>query len=331
MLSDCTTRPIVAVIDTGVAIQHPDLAPNIWQNPGETANSAKPGVDDDCNGYVDDKVGWNFLDTNNDVSVNTSHGTHVAGVIAAKGGNTIGVSGICPNAQIMALRAVRRQKFDDAAISKVLAAIYYAIDNRAAVINASWGFDCYDQSNCPPKDLVSAVQEAGKRQILIVTGPGNDARNIDDTGQAFYPASLDEPNVIAVASTDQYDELAAHSAYGCVSVDLAAPGEAIMSTYNSQSNPLSYKTLTGTSYATAMVSGAVLLMLDRFPRLKANDIKAHLLREVDKRAPLERKTVSGGRLNVCRALCVCPQELAPQHCPPCSASVSAACSPGAGH
>jgi subtilisin family serine protease len=208
-----SSNVVVAVIDSGIDFNHPDLAPNIWQNPGETPDNT---IDDDGNGYIDDMQGWDFVDNdNNPIDPNSdSHGTHVAGIIAAKGNNTAGITGVCWTATIMPIRFL--DTFGSGSIADEIAAIDYAIDNGAKIINASFGDYNYSQTEY---DAISRANAAG---VLLVAAVGNDGIN----GDIFpnYPSGYDLDNIIAVAATNQNDALAWFSNYGATSVDVAAPG-----------------------------------------------------------------------------------------------------------
>ena len=217
-----TNQVVVAVIDTGVDYNHPDLAANICLNPSEIAAN---GVDDDANGYVDDIRGWNFADNNNDPSDSGEHGTHVAGTIAAVGNNALGVIGVCYKARILALKASSDgENLDDAAI---IEAIQYAVARKKAganvvAINASFGGPGFDSA------MQAAIQSAGNVGILFCAAAGNDGANNDSV--MTYPADYRLTNMIVVAATDSRDNLASFSNFGAANVDLGAPGVSIYST-----------------------------------------------------------------------------------------------------
>lgn len=234
---------VLAVLDSGVDYRHEDLAATMWRNPGEIAAN---GVDDDGNGFVDDVYGYDFAADNNggrdsDPMDIDSHGTHVAGTIAAVGNNGSGVCGINWDARIMALKTVRPDQyiFD----SDSIAAIEYAVLMKKnfgvnlVAINASWGGG---GSNPLQKDAIAA---AGDQGIAFICAAGNDGTDNDST--PFYPAAYDLACIIAVAATDADDQLADFSDYGANSVDIAAPGVGILSTV-----------LTGKGLEAALFSGA---------------------------------------------------------------------------
>ena len=216
----------IAVTDTGVAYNHPDLDDgtrnNIWTNDVEL--NGTPAVDDDGNGYVDDILGWDFVGEDNDPTDYHFHGTHVSGTIAAIGNNATGITGVNWLASIMPLRIFGASGYGDTA--KAIEAITYAADNGAKVINASWGGDGFSQA------LYDAISYANDTGCLFVAAAGNggdDGIGDDNDQDPFYPASYDLPNIISVAATDHNDDLASFSNYGAISVDVGAPGVNIRS------------------------------------------------------------------------------------------------------
>ena len=214
---------IIAVLDTGVAYNHPEISPNIWKNNAELNGTA--GVDDDNNGYVDDIYGWDFWanDSNPEDYNSAGHGTHVSGTIAARGNNGAGITGVNWNAKIMALRVGGVV----GAVGDATSSIIYAVDNGAKIINASWETPTYSQ---PLRDGISYANNHG---VLFVAAAGNGGsdNNGDNNDQTpNYPCSYNLPNIIGVAATDQDDNLTNFSNYGEVSVDVAAPGVNVYST-----------------------------------------------------------------------------------------------------
>jgi len=209
---------VVAVIDSGVDYNHPDLAANVWTNPGEIPGD---GQDNDGNGHVDDVMGWDFVDNDNDPMDSDDHGTHVAGTIAAVGNNSVGITGVCWTAKLMALRFL--DAFGWGTTANAVSAIEYANDKGAHIINNSWGGGSFSQALEEAIDASSA---------LVVCAAGNTGTNIDIA--PFYPASFTAPHIISVAATDQNDNRSiwtpySSSNYGITSVDVAAPGTSIYS------------------------------------------------------------------------------------------------------
>ena len=212
---------VVAVVDTGVSLTHEDLNGNLWTNPDEEAGA--PTVDDDANGFDDDVNGWNFVDENADPSDDDGHGTHVAGTVAAEGNNTMmgvtpGVAGVNWDASLMALRVCSLDACTNADVS---AAFEYAGDNGADIANVSLGGGGFSFA------MADAI--AGASETLFVVAAGNDSSNNDTS--ADYPCSYPSPNLICVAASDRNDSLAGFSNFGQASVDLAAPGVDVGSTY----------------------------------------------------------------------------------------------------
>lgn len=240
--TDCSSV-IIAVLDSGIDYTHPELLDNLWINPGEIENN---GIDDDGNGLVDDVHGWNFnsmTETNpgdSNIFDADGHGSHVSGVIAATGNNAIGIAGVCWTAQIMVLKFLNENGVGSSAGE--VAAIEYAIDHGARIINASFGGSRDDEENLPgyiqsERDAIEAAEQAG---ILFIVAAGNDGHNNDDTQEitgipeedyANYPASYSLDNIISVAASNRTDDLTYWSSYGSVSVDVAAPGKDIYAPY----------------------------------------------------------------------------------------------------
>ncbi len=282
---------VVAVVDTGVDYTHPDLAANIWTNPGEVAGN---GADDDHNGFVDDVHGYNFVDDNGNPMDDEGHGTHVAGILGAAGNNGVGVTGVDWAVSIMPL------KFLDATgegfTSDAVRAINYATMERVdygvnvRVINMSWGGSNFSSS------LHDAIQAAGNAGILVVAAAGNDAS--DNDAKPTYPASYDCTNMLTVAATNTQDQLAYFSNWGATSVDLAAPGYQITSTVPNAS----YATYSGTSMATPYVSGVAALCWSLDPNASVAEVRSAILGGVDHLASLAGRVASGGRLDAYNTL-----------------------------
>lgn len=278
---------IVAVIDSGVRYTHHDLAENMWRNPNEILN----GLDDDGNGYVDDIFGINAFADNSNPNDDYGHGTHVAGIIGARGNNGVGVAGICWQVQIMACRY--QNSAGDGALSDAIECINYARSKGAKIINLSWGEPEYNS-----QALFDAINSARAAGIIVVCAAGNENRNLDVF--PLYPASFTLDNIISVAATTRRDERAAFSSYGANSVDLGAPGDAIFSCWNGSDTD--YNVLSGTSMSVPMVAGACALVWARYPNESYQQIIARVLNNVDPLPQLAGKCVTGGRLNLNKAL-----------------------------
>lgn len=286
-----TNAVVVAVLDTGVDYQHPDLAANIWTNPAEIADN---GMDDDGNGFPDDVHGIDVVDMDGDPQDDEGHGTHVAGIIGAVGNNGLGVTGLNWNVQILPIRILSAD--DSAGSANVAAAYDYLIGLKNAgvnirVANNSWGGDF---PNLVVKEAFARAAEAG---ILCVCSAGNDRENNDL--RPLYPTGYNSDGILSVAASDENDNPASFSNYGPRTVDLAAPGVNIISTL--KGGPF-YAALSGTSAAAPLVSGAAALLLARNPDLTVAELKRLLLDSVDRSPAWANKVSSGGRLNVARAL-----------------------------
>ncbi len=238
---------IAVVIDTGIDYNHPDLVDNIWQNPSEIAGN---GVDDDNNGYIDDIRGINAITNSGDPLDDHGHGTHVAGIMAAKGNNSRGVAGVSWYSKIVAA------KFLDAngsgSTSNAIKAVNYATALKRAgrnviLSNNSWGGTGYSAA------LAAAITDASSEGILFIAAAGNNSSNNDSTPQ--YPANYAIANVISVASVDSASNLSSFSNYGEQSVHIAAPGSSIASCSTSNT----YRYMSGTSMAAPQVAGVALL------------------------------------------------------------------------
>ncbi len=277
---------IVGVVDTGIRATHQDLAANIWRNPGETAGNNR---DDDGNGVIDDWYGYDAIDDGGNPDDGDGHGTHVAGTIGAVGNNGIGVTGVAWRVQLMSLRFLTSQ---GGFTSDAIEAIDYARQEGAHILNNSWGGGGYSAS------LLSAISRAESAGMLFVVAAGNDNSNNDNSPS--YPASYTLPSIVSVASSDRNDLRSSFSNYGAQSVDLAAPGSAIVSTYHLAND--SYATLSGTSMASPCVAGAAALLKAEFPFESALELKDRLLNTSDLLSSFSGITTSGGRLNLAAAL-----------------------------
>ncbi len=297
---------VVAIVDGGMMLTHPDLIPNLWTNYNEIPGN---GVDDDNNGYVDDIHGWNAYSSNGNIP-SSGHGTHVAGIVGAKGNNASQVTGVNWNVKLMAIAGSTSQT------SVALEAYGYALDQRllydstggqfgafVVATNSSFGIDyadCNAGSYVLWNDMYNALGQAG---ILSAAATMNNNSNVDVTGDV--PTGCTSDWLIAVTNTTKYDTKNSGAAYGATSIDLGAPGTAILSTYTGGGTSI----LTGTSMASPHVAGAVGFMHAAMsygfaqyyrsqPGAGALLIKQAILDGTDSLASLQGITVSGGRLNL---------------------------------
>jgi subtilisin family serine protease len=301
---------VVAVLDTGVDITHPDLTENIWLNPHEIMGNSR---DDDGNGYLDDLHGWDFVDDDAEVSPDqdgnqmaTSHGTLIAGLIAAEGNNGTGIAGIAWHASIMSVRMLDANGTANSAIAAD--AVDYAVANGADIINLSFSGTNADTV------LRTAISRAYQAGVVVVSAMGNDAADTDIV--PVYPACLGDSThdwVIGVASTSELDNPSSFSNYGHDCTDISAPGENIYGL--SYHNPTAgYDLLydggwNGTSTASPIIAGAAALILSAFPDLTVDQVRNTLKLSVD---PLhlsveQRGKFGSGRVNLAQALAIAAQ------------------------
>lgn len=277
-------KVVIAVIDSGIDLNHPDLKANIWINKGEIPGNR---IDDDHNGYIDDVYGWNFISDNNNISDDDGHGTHVAGIIAAEGNNSKGVAGVMWSATIMSLKFLDNE--GNGYVDDAVSAIRYATKMGASIISCSWGGSEYSQAL---KDVIDASS------ALVVCAAGNRGSGTNDDISPVYPACFTSKNIISVAATDASDALASFSDYGLNSVDVAAPGTHICSTLPGSQ----YGYMQGTSMAVPYVTGLAGLIKSVRPDLSALQIKYTILNNVDYISSLAGKILTGGRINALKAL-----------------------------
>ncbi len=306
---------VVAVLDTGVDIKHPDLQNSLWTNPGETPAN---GVDDDGNGFVDDVHGWDFGDHDKNPSpsdgVENSHGTHVAGIVAAEQDNSTGVSGVCPDCQIMALRMGSASGLT---LGREVAAIHYAANNGADVINLSIGSPVWSKAER------TAIQQAGRKGVLVVAAAGNAGEDNDiayypdPKHQAWapsYPASYSLSNILSVAASNDHDQYAyfsqcrgilpiwkcGFSSFGHDSVDVAAPGVDLLSTVKAGAGKTyrDYEFFDGTSMASPLAAGIAGLVLAENPSDTPVQVKNAVMNSVDHPNSLKLFTMWGGQTGV---------------------------------
>ena len=292
---------IVAVVDTGIDEHHEDLVDNLWVNPGESGkdaqgrNKASNGIDDDGNGFIDDVHGWNFVSNNNKLDDNHGHGTHIAGIIGAEAGNGKGISGISPQVSLMVLKYYDPKVPNTDNLKNTVAAMKYAVKMGARIINYSGGGTEYSQEEH------DAVQEAERKGILFVAAAGNERSNSDQ--HHYYPADYKLRNIISVTAIDPTTQVLNSSNYGVETVDIAAPGQNILSCLPGNS----YGYMTGTSQATAFVSGAAALIMANKPAFSNEDVKKYILSTGDAQTQLAAKTRTSRQLNLYKALTILDQ------------------------
>ena len=288
-LSTGSSDVVIGILDSGIDSTHPDLAANLFTNPGEIPAN---GLDDDGNGFVDDVHGWDFVAGDNDPQDDNGHGTNMAGIAGALGNNGIGIAGACWQVRLLPLKFLNASGTGTTA--DAIQALDYAVGLGVPITNNSWGGGSFSQALL---DAIVAADEAG---MLFVTIAGGSSRNIDEN--PVYPACYDVPNVIVAAATTHTDSLYPPSGYGPKAVDLAAPGANILTTRPGGS----YGYLSGSSMSAAYVSGALALLLARYPFLTPGDAATHLLDRVEVLPSLAGLVRTEGRLDAYRPLAELP-------------------------
>ncbi len=308
---------VVGVLDSGIDWTHPDLVDNIWQNLGEDADGDgrvlefiggqwqfdpgdQNGIDNDGNGYADDFIGWDFYNDDNNPYDEHSHGTHCSGTIAAKGNNNLGVTGMCWNTQLAALRFIGAY---GGYTSDAIDGLAYAIDMGFPITNNSWGGGNYSFS------LLNMINTAEANNQLFIAAAGKDEQNNDI--QPFYPSSYTNNNIISVGASNSNDQVSWFSHYGANAVDVFAPGSGIFSTFKLGSyfdstcgdpDGDGYAFCSGSSMAAAHVSGLAALILSQCPTVTYSDVKNQILNHADVLPAYTGKCVSNGRINAFNSL-----------------------------
>jgi thermitase len=299
---------IVAVIDTGADVTHPDLRNALWSNPGEVGlvetdfcrsqpnparipacNKSTNGIDDDGNGYVDDVHGWNFAGNNHRIEDLHGHGTHVAGIIGATGDHRL--KGVAPVARLMILKYYEPRLLKGDPVENTARAIEYAVKMGARIINYSAG------GKKPSPREEEAIRKAQMSNVLFVAAAGNEGSNSDVFG--YFPAGYQLSNILSVTAINPLKQVLPTSNYGVRSVHLAAPGEGILSTLPGGK----YGVMTGTSQATAFASGVAALLMASRPGLRDPELLIQtMMRAGDNSFALKSKTQSQTHLNAARSL-----------------------------
>ena len=284
---------VVALIDSGIDINHQDLRDNLWTNPLE--QTGQQGVDDDQNGYIDDVYGWNVIESDGNLSDAISHGTAVSGVLGARGNNGMGIAGACWEVQLMAVRAFDEEEAD---IDRILAAVDYILEfPEVQIINASWSGEVDNPA------LRDALVEIGQRQILVVAGAGNEGISLDQ--EPRFPAAWTMDHLVSVAAIDLMGQLWTDSNFGS-SVTVAAPGQDVLSTtpYNN------YNPVSGTSYATPLVTGTAALLLAEYHSMSPSQVRQWILSSSRQTSSLAGVVLEGGLLDAQALLQAAPNRAA---------------------
>lgn len=268
---------VVAVIDTGVDFNHEALSPNQWRDP-EAQNAPT--------------YGWNFVNNKANPIDDHGHGTHVAGIVGAVTQPKVGVSGVAPRVSIMAVKYYSDANPGAVNLANTVKAINYAVDHGAQIINYSGGGPEFSEEE------YLAIKRAESKGVLFVSAAGNEHQDTDKVENYYYPSAYRLSNILSVAATDQGNRLLSSSNWGKKKVDVAAPGENIFSTLPGGR----YGSMTGTSQATAFVSGLAALLLSKNPALKPEELKSLIMSSVDRLPTLADRVATGGRINAYQAL-----------------------------
>lgn len=270
---------VVAVIDTGIDSSHPDLKPNLWKDPSSAGLT----------------YGWDFVSNTSNPKDEHGHGTHIAGIIGAIANNKTGTAGVAQKVSLMPIRYYSERASGKVNLANTIQALYFAIEKGARIINYSGGGPEYNEQE------FRAMKVAEEKGILIVAAAGNEHSDTDQARNYYYPAAYSLKgltNIITVASIDSDKQLLKSSNWGQRTVDVAAPGHNILSTLPHAQ----YGRMSGTSQATAFVSGLAALLLSEDRTLTPSQIRDTILKTVDREKPLMRKVASDGRINASRAV-----------------------------
>ena len=293
-LNNPVNRPLVTDVNHNGYIDGGDLLNPVSVGGWEDNQNGRSNPNDR---YVDDIIGWDFAEGDNDPyddpGPNGGHGTHTAGIVGAMGGNGVGVSGVAQRVSMIIARIFSDDGLG-AIAARIAEAVRYTADSGARVANASWGSPAGRNGDA----TYNAIAYAGNRGQVFVAAAGNAGRNIDSGAYANYPAKYNLANIIAVAATTSTGGLAPYSNYGATTVDVAAPGSGIYSTLPGDV----YGGMSGTSMATPMVTGAVALMLSANRSLTVTQVKQRVIAGADESPAANNRSVSDGQLNVSNAL-----------------------------
>jgi subtilisin family serine protease len=283
-ISEGSPNVVVAVIDTGIDANHKDLKGNIWHDPKHP-----------------DTYGWNFVTNKPNPFDDHGHGTHVSGIIGAIADPQSGVSGVAHRVSIMPVKYYSDSNPGSVNLRNTVRAINYAVEHGAKIINYSGGGPEFSE------DEYLAIKKAEAAGVLFVAAAGNEHQDTDLVENYYYPSAYHLSNIISVAATDIHNNLLRSSNWGKNKVDVAAPGENIYSTLPGGR----YGYMSGTSQATAFVTGVAALLLSENPKLTPPKLKKLILSSVDRFPQLKGKLATGGRINAYSALLALEHEKAP--------------------
>lgn len=274
-ISEGSKNVVVATIDTGLDTEHNDIVGNIWHDPG-----------------LESLYGWDFIRNKANPPDEHGHGTHISGIIGAVLDTRAGISGVAHKVSIMSVRYYSESNPGYINLSNTVRAIEWAVDHGAKIINYSGGGPEFNEAE------YLALRKAENNGVLVVAAAGNERQDTDKVEHYYYPAAYHLSNIISVAATNRSDTLISSSNWGKVRVDVAAPGDAIYSTLPGRR----FGQMSGTSQATAFVTGLAVLLLAKNPTLTPDQIRSIIIQSVDLIPQLENKVYSGGRINAYSAL-----------------------------
>jgi subtilisin family serine protease len=274
----------VAVLDSGIDLSNSELAGNLWTNRAEIARN---GADDDGNGYVDDVYGADVVNHDGQPADGYGHGTEVASIIGARGNDGVGMSGVDWHVRLMPVKVLHDDGWGTTVT--LIEGLRYALAKGARIVNMS--VNGPDRSQA----LDEAIRQAEAQGVLVVTSAGNDGSDRDSV--ASYPASVDSAAVITVASTNRAGALASDSGFGRRSVDIAAPGDDVLTARLGGG----YASSSGTSFAAAYVSGAAALLASARPNASGTQLRRALIASARRGGAVD-SSIAGGRLDATAAL-----------------------------
>ena len=290
MRAECSkSEVVVAVIDTGIDMNHPALRNSLWTNKKEL--NGKEGVDNDGNGFVNDVHGWDFVRNTGKLIDAHGHGTHIAGIISGNtptGGDDF--RGVCPGVKIMALRYYDPNGSGEDNLKNTVRAIEYAVDNGATLINYSGGGAEYSGAE------FAALKRAEKKGILVVAAAGNERSDADRN--LYFPSAYNLTNIISVTAIDDKGQVLPSSNYGVKKVHVAAPGQSILSSLPNGG----YGFMSGTSQATAFVSGIAALLFTENGKFSVDRVKSIVENSAQKYPQLAGKTKTGAKVSAYNAV-----------------------------
>ncbi|KAH7648680.1 hypothetical protein FG379_002150 [Cryptosporidium bovis] len=260
---------VIAVFDSGIDFEHPDLRGKIWRNFGEY--NCNDGIDDDMNGYIDDCYGWNFVNNNKIPIDDNGHGTHISGIISGIPNSIVGISGICWYCQIMVLKVLDSKI--RGLLSGFVQAIDYALDKGVRISNHSYG------SRSKNIELLRlAIKRSEEQGMLVIVASGNFENERNNDLVPTYPSSFRSDNIISVTSITSNGELMERATYGKKSVHVGAPGVNICSTYLNGE----YRCMDGSSFSAPIVTGIAGVLLSLYPNISIYSLKDCILKGVVK-------------------------------------------------